>query len=317
MLLRRKPSGFTLVELLVVITIIGILIGLLMPAVQAAREAARRATCSNNLKQMGLAFQAHHSKTGHYPSGGWGSLWVGDPEKGSGAKQPGGWVYNILPHIDQTDLYQFGGKKNPAVGMSKAAAAKMVCSTAISSMNCPTRRDADLYEWSSSSRLRNADHGEMVARTDYAVNCGSQINIDDGEGPAAGSTTPPDAEPQDGVCYRISSVSTILDGESYTVMIGEKYLSPDYYASGKSLGDDQCMYTGYNNDHHRSTFSPPLFDKPTSPDDVSRFGSAHAAGCNFVFCDGSVKNISFSIDPVTFKLLGSRNDRQAVDMTKY
>jgi len=72
--------GFTLVELLVVVTIIGILIALLMPAVQGARESARRAKCANNLKQLGLGCLAHHEKYGFYPSGGWGHKWVGDPD---------------------------------------------------------------------------------------------------------------------------------------------------------------------------------------------------------------------------------------------
>ena len=102
------PRGFTLVELLVVIAIIGILIALLLPAIQAAREAARRSQCKNNLKQMGLAAQNHLSTQKCFPSGGWGFLWVGDPDRGYGSNQPGGWQYSILPFIDQRQIREIG-----------------------------------------------------------------------------------------------------------------------------------------------------------------------------------------------------------------
>ena len=80
---RQRNAGFTLVELLVVITIIGILMGMVVPAVQNAREQARRITCANNLGQIGKAAQNHLSKYGFYPSGGWGSQWIGDPDAGA------------------------------------------------------------------------------------------------------------------------------------------------------------------------------------------------------------------------------------------
>ena len=314
MSLRNRPAGFTLVELLVVITIIGILIGLLMPAVFAAREAARRLTCSNNLKQIGLAFQQHHGKNGHYPTGGWGWFWVGDPDRGSGIKQPGGWIYNILPHMDHINLHQLGADGNPRTTPMKEA--KIVCATPLSTMNCPSRRDPTPFAWSWSPGLRNADHGSMVARTDYAVNSGSQNNNEDGSGPGSGSINPPAPAPRNGINYRISTVKTIPDGESCTIMVGEKYLNSDHYLTGKSGADNECMYTGYNNDNCRNTFYPPMRDTP-GYGSSRRFGATHATGCHFVFCDGSVKKINYAIDPATFMLLGSRNDGKPVDMTKY
>src|SRR5262245_63561557 len=68
---RSRSGGFTLIELLVVIAIIAVLIGLLLPAVQAAREAARRASCVNNLKQLGLAFHNYHDANLKFPIGGY------------------------------------------------------------------------------------------------------------------------------------------------------------------------------------------------------------------------------------------------------
>src|SRR5215831_18980870 len=105
---RSKASGFTLVELLVVIAIIGILIALLLPAVQAAREAARRSQCRNNLKQLGLAAQNHLAAYKTFPTGGWGHSWVGDPDRGYGINQPGGWTYSVLAFAEASDIRSLG-----------------------------------------------------------------------------------------------------------------------------------------------------------------------------------------------------------------
>ena len=147
--LRRNPGchllptrgGFTLVELLVVITIMVILIALLLPAVQATRESARMAQCKNHLKQMGLAFQLHHEAHEVYPTGGWSARWVGDADRGTGKNQPGGWVYNILPYIEQEDVWALPSDGDPyAITSKQKLGAKIMIETAIPTMNCPTRR---------------------------------------------------------------------------------------------------------------------------------------------------------------------------------
>ena len=94
--LKYPRRAFTLVELLVVIAIIGVLVGLLLPAVQAAREAARRNSCSNNLKQYGLALQNHHDAKGFMPSGAPPTAW-GAPYLG--------WHASILPFAEYADLF--------------------------------------------------------------------------------------------------------------------------------------------------------------------------------------------------------------------
>ena len=131
------------------IAIIGILIAMLLPAIQAARETARITQCKNNLKQIGLAWQNHHNAYKHFPTGGWGYFWTGDPDRGFDKLQPGGWAYNILPFIEETAVHDIGkGQTYPA----KATTLVQQLQTPVKGFACPSRRS----EFSSISRSQSA-----------------------------------------------------------------------------------------------------------------------------------------------------------------
>ena len=151
-----RRCGFTLVELLVVMAIIGILVALLLPAVQAARESARRLTCGNNMKQIGMAAQNHVSTNRLFPTDGWSCFWIGVPERGTGRGQPGGWIFNLLPYMEEKQIYMMQyGLGNTA----RRAAARQMIQTTITIMNCPSRRPAMLLPFTYRKSFYIGDNG--------------------------------------------------------------------------------------------------------------------------------------------------------------
>jgi prepilin-type processing-associated H-X9-DG protein len=319
-----------LVELLVVITIIGILIALLLPAVQAAREAARRAQCQNHLKQLGLAFLEHEAAHQHLPSSGWGWRWVGDPDQGFGRTQPGGWLYNILPFIEQDALHQLGAGEDLD---QKKIDAGTVASTPLTLMNCPTRRRSIRYP--NSIQAYNTVHLTEVARGDYAANSGDYLagwcrpncsycrdggpkTLEDGNDSEYDFWM--DTTVYTGISYQRSEVrvSHIRDGTSNTYMVGEKYLNIDKYTTGNSGADNESMYAGYDNDTNRTTRLGyvPRQDRPGYYFGDG-FGSAHTGSLNMAFCDGSVRTIDYSIDKHTHRWLGNRADGERIDAADF
>src|SRR5687767_5884988 len=136
-----RRAAMTLVELLVVIAIIGMLIAMLLPAVQAAREAARSASCKNNLKQQALGVILHHDVQGFYPTGGWGWDWAGDSDRGFGLDQPGAWIFNVLPFIEQEALHDSASDGQPGIITPlQMARAGELCRTPLPVFNCASRR---------------------------------------------------------------------------------------------------------------------------------------------------------------------------------
>jgi len=339
---QRAKRAFTLVELLVVITIIGVLIALLLPAVQAAREAARQTQCRNNLKQLALGC-LHHEQTQRFlPTGGWGSGWIGDPDLGFDRPQPGGWMFNILPYIEQQALHDLGRGGNFA-GRGMMAATPLVV------VQCPTRRQAIAYPNIANPSFLNlpaANTPGSVGRSDYAAcggdgdyYCASQpSSYASGlslpqlqwrqyyEGCEKGGNNSTDAGSSQcvtGVICRHSKcrMSTITDGASNTYLAGEKYALPDHYADGAVGADDQCWSIGYDYDIDRWTSNDsnctPMQDTAGYGGLDHRFGSAHAEGFHMAMCDGSVHMISYSIDGDTHYRLGNPYDGLPIDAKKF
>lgn len=325
--LRRSRAAFTLVELLVVIAIIGILVALLLPAVQSAREAARRMQCSNHLKQIGLAALNHESTQGYYPSCGWGWAWVGDPDRGFGKRQPGGWIYSSLPYCEQQNIYLLA-KGAPDAATKKKLTAQMTM-TSIPMFNCPSRRPAKPFTASYAGAPKNAynaDDTPTHARSCYAVNAGTIANnsIMGTNNPSLYENDDPSvvnvgAASCNGVSYYRSEVTIgdIKDGTTNTYYAGEKNINASQYTSGQDGADNTSMYQGHDWDVVRwaNKDCMPAADRP-GYQPLSVFGGAHTGGFISVFCDGSVHLINYSIDIDTHTRMGSRADGLVVDHSK-
>ncbi|MEX2141660.1 MAG: DUF1559 domain-containing protein [Pirellulales bacterium] len=323
--------AFTIVELLVVIAVISILTSLLLVALSAARQSSERMRCQSNLKQLALASLTHLDTHKHLPTGGWGGGWVGVPGRGFGARQPGGWAYNILPYIEEEPLHSLGARMNEPA-MFAASAERL--QTPVPVFICPWRRDAKTFEMPAvyASRMRGSLPVTAVAKGDYAMNCGDQIHSETplfqgksfygpatlAEGDSPGFVWPP-TRVFTGVGFLRSTVrpSDLRDGASKVYLLGEKYLHADKYETGDEHGDDWSLYTGFQDDLYRSTNRnwPPSHDRAVSVGgEEGRFGSAHNAGWHAAMCDGSVHFVSFEIAGEVHQRLGNRADGQPANV---
>ncbi|HEX3150938.1 MAG TPA: DUF1559 domain-containing protein [Gemmataceae bacterium] len=305
-----ERRGFTLIELLVVIAIIAILIGLLLPAVQKIREAANRMKCSNNMKQVAIGLHNHHDTYGYLPHAtynyidGTGST----PYPYNGKYDRRSWGHDILPFIEQDNiwrnLYTFLETGQSALGFPQM-------DSVIKTFMCPSDSLGPKIHtfWGGFGTPNQGFSGNYVvcASSGYFNNNGDLVS----------------SSQLDGVMYALSktALTDITDGTTNTGLVSELILVQDIDSH-----DIRGRY--YNPAHSGVAFSTRLPPNSPIPDQFDWCANSppkqapciwtgnnifvlarsyHANGVNMAMCDGSVRFIRNSVNPITYKALGSRN----------
>jgi prepilin-type N-terminal cleavage/methylation domain-containing protein/prepilin-type processing-associated H-X9-DG protein len=278
-----KRSGFTLIELLVVIAIIAVLIGLLLPAVQKVREAASRASCRNNLHQLGVAIVQHHTAYGIFPTNGGPAPGQANSEATAGGwwgladptappqRQTGSWGYSLLRYLEQHN----------AVTQNDQGVKAMV-------FLCPSRGRTQpqavpaVDPLDPSVSYTNLSGRNPWCKTDYAGNWFVLVNRWWAGGcPVAGLPL---------------SVSDISDGTSNTIVLGEKALDPQRYDLGGWFFDEPIFLGGSCGTGRSGSVVIKDVLAGTTGAYPNNWGSAHDAGAQVVYADGSVRLLPFGSD---------------------
>jgi prepilin-type N-terminal cleavage/methylation domain-containing protein/prepilin-type processing-associated H-X9-DG protein len=295
---RREAlrSGFTLVELLAVIAIIGILIALLLPAIQAAREAARRAQCTNHLKQIGLALQTYHDSQKSFPMG-----------RERTDQRAVSWAFRLLPEIEESSIYTAFDDTARVDDPINSTAMR----TPIEIYACPSRRQAAADRNFDNNDMPPAADAQHVATLgDYAANAGVSIRT------GMQNLTPDDTFSSDlvdtsvaGPIFSGSRISArrVTDGLSTTIAVGERHIPPpdpdtqedqQQWQQGDTAflaGDNRwAIFRQSGDDSDTNTADDGLASSPDDPSHA-KFGGPHPGVTMFAYLDGHVGAVSNDI----------------------
>ncbi len=330
---RSHRRGFTLVELLAVIAIIGLLVAMLLPAVQSARESARRNTCANNLKQIALAAAAYESSQGSFPAGAAGCDSGGDRSlecadtpaslNPPGSRSGNSGFVQILPQVDLQSLYDSFDFSNGGpwrwfgtseVELANAARNGPAAATRPAVYVCPTDTSVALYRHASWP----ATHGHDVAIGSYALVHGRY-------GPGGnvpgfpwndGRMNPVKLHNTGPFVYKLrKTAGHIRDGLTSTMFVGET-------VDGHLPATRNIWSFAYRHaDSLRNTENPlntrpgtrPAYAIVDGAEGSGNFASRHVGGGLFAFGDGHVTFISDSISLTTYRALSTRASQDLID----